>query len=252
VSTVMAYRDWPDAPVDEDSPLWDGDPDFDPGPRGWRPDEYGWLRAGGELACRAELSDERLLTIRLHDMLGQYEDADPVLWWLERMTRGDPVLLPAPDSGIQALDVRDASRFLADQVERGAHGTFNVGAPAEGRAFGGMVRACADAVGAQPELVWADQGWLGDQGVRPWTDIMPWRNAAAPWAVSVDRARAAGLRCRPMAETAADTWRWLTTGGRERASERLAGYGLGAAREAALVARWRETVTTSPADGPTG
>jgi hypothetical protein len=56
VSTVMAYRDWPNAPVDEDSPLQHGDPDFDPGPRGWRPDEYGWLRAGGELACRTELT----------------------------------------------------------------------------------------------------------------------------------------------------------------------------------------------------
>ena len=191
VSTVMAYQDWPDAPVDEDSPLRDGDPDFDPGPRGWRPDEYGWLRAGGELACRAELSDERLLTIRLHDMLGQYEDADPVVWWLERMTRGGPVLLPAPNRGIQALDVRDAARFLADQVEQGAHGPFNVGAPADGRTHGDMVQACANAVGAQPELVWTDQGWLADQGVRPWTDIPLWRDAVAPWAVSVDRARVA-------------------------------------------------------------
>ena len=248
VSTVMAYRNWPDVPVDEDSLLWDGDPDFDPGPHVWHPDEYGRLKAGCELACRAALSDDRLLVIRLHAMLGQYEDADPVLWWLERMTRRGPALLPAPDRPIQAVDVRDASRFVVDQVERGAHGAFNIGAPAERRTYGAMVLACADVVGVEPELVWVNQDWLVDQGVRQWTDVPLWRNAGAPWAVSVDRALAAGLRCRPLAETAADTWRWLNSGGRQASNERMAGYGLDPAREAAIIARWR--AATAPPIAP--
>ena len=34
-------------------------------------------------------------------------------------------------------------------------------------------------------------------------------------AVGTDRAQAAGLRCRPVAETVADTWAWLRDGGAE-------------------------------------
>ncbi|MEU7695228.1 MULTISPECIES: hypothetical protein [Microbispora] len=33
MSTISAYRDWPHRPVDETSPLWDGDLDLDPGTR---------------------------------------------------------------------------------------------------------------------------------------------------------------------------------------------------------------------------
>lgn len=51
VSTISAYRDWPHAPVSERSPLWEGDPDFDPGTRAWDPDAYGPLKVGCELAC---------------------------------------------------------------------------------------------------------------------------------------------------------------------------------------------------------
>jgi nucleoside-diphosphate-sugar epimerase len=244
ISTVSVYRDWPDAPVDEGARLWDGDPDFDPGARKWDADEYSRMKVGCELACRAEFGDDRLLIVRLHAMLGQCEDADPVRWWLDRAHRGGPLLVPGPDRAIQAIDVRDAARFVVDQVQRGAHGAFNVGAPADGRTYGDMVRACAGTVAAgalaAPKLVWVDEDWLVDQGVRQWTELPLWRNAAAPWSVSVDRAVAAGLRCRPLADTAADTWRWLNGGGRVIDNKRLAGYGIDQAREATLIARWQK------------
>jgi hypothetical protein len=42
VSTISAYRDWPYAEsITEESPLFDGDPDYDPGTRAWDPDAYG-------------------------------------------------------------------------------------------------------------------------------------------------------------------------------------------------------------------
>lgn len=252
VSTVQVYRDWPHAPVDEDSPLWPGDPDYDPGTRAWDADTYGPLKVGCEIACREAFGDDRLLILRLHEMIGQHQYAGALRSWMERMRRGGPVLVPAPDRAIQPLDVRDVAVFLVDLVERGTNGVFNVAAPADGRTYGAMVRACADVVAADaggvPELVWADEDWLVEQGVGQWTELPLWRKAAATWDVSVDRALAAGLQSRPLAQTIADTWQWLKSGEYTADHRRAARYGIDPAREAEIIARWRVRAAAGPVE----
>lgn len=243
VSTVRAYRDWPDVPVDERSPILESDPGSDPGGGAWDLGEYGRLKAGCETACRDVLDDGRLLILRLHEIIGQYEDVGPLLWWLERIRRGGSVLVPAPDRVIQPVDVRDVSQFTVDLVQRGQPGVFNVAAPLEGQTYGALVRACAEVVGSaaaeEAELVWVDESWLIDHGVQEWTELPLWHTAAAAWDVSVDRAVMAGLRCRPLIDTVTDTWRWFTAGERRRDHQRITQYGIDPAREAALLARWR-------------
>lgn len=254
VSTVQVYRDWPHAAVDEDSPLRPGDPGCDPGTRAWSPADYGRLKVGCELACRERFGDDRLLVLRLHAMIGQYEYVDPLRWWLGRMRCGGPILVPASNHSIQAIDARDVARFLVDQVQRGTLGIFNVGAPTESRTYSALLRACADAVAAEalapPELVWADEGWLVEQGgVREWTELPLWRHGAGERKVSVDRALAAGLRCRPLPVTIADTWRWLKRNG-WLADHKSADYGMHPEREAAIIARWRAEAAGPPAEMP--
>jgi 2'-hydroxyisoflavone reductase len=242
MSTISAYREWPHAPVSEDSPLWEGDPDFDPGTRAWDPDAYGPLKVGCELACQDAFGGERLLTLRPHVVLGRYEYVGRLPWWLNRMRRGGRVLAPAPDRSIQPVDVRDLAQFLLDQVERRSRGVFNVAAPPETYSYGGMLRACADEVrdvaAAPAELVWVDEGWLVSMGMVQWTELPLWRNASAPWGMSVDRALAAGLVCRPIGETVADTWAWLRSGGRAVDHERFAEHGIDPGKEARLIERW--------------
>ncbi|WP_213456999.1 NAD-dependent epimerase/dehydratase family protein [Rhizomonospora bruguierae] len=242
VSTISAYRDWPHAPVDETSPLWDGDPDVDPGIRRWDPDAYGPLKVGCELACRQAFGDERLLVLRPHVVLGRHEYVGRLPWWLSRMSRGGQVLAPGPDRAIQPVDVRDLAAFLLNQVERASNGVFNVAPRSEAASYGDMLNACAQATADQRrtplELVWADEGWLVDQGVRQWTELPLWRHAAAPWGMNVDRAHAAGLKCRPLADTVADTSKWLRTGGRPVDHERFSEHGIAPDKEAALIRRW--------------
>ena len=249
VSTVLAYRDWPAAPVDESSAVWECDPAFDPGPRPWEPEVYGHLKAGCEQVGREVFGEDRLLLLRPHTLIGQYEDDGPLLWWLGRMRRGGQVLVPGPDRPIQPVDVRDLSRFLVDQVQREASGVFNVAAPDDGRSYGAMVRACAQVVAAEAEaeheLVWADGDWLAGQGVRPWTELPLWSTDAGRWQVSSASAATAGLRCRPLIETASDTWRWLISDVRKVDYERITRHGMNRAREAELIARW-QTVRTGP------
>ncbi len=239
VSSVAVYRDFPSAAVDEDSPLLPGDPTFDPGPAGWDLSQYGTLKVGCELACRDVLGADRLLVVRLHAMIGQYEDTDAVQFWLQRLRRGGAVLLPRPDRPLQAIDVRDVARFLVDQIERGTTGVFNIGARAEERMFGALIRACTEAVGAKPELVWTDPEWLLRQGVRCGQDLPLWDVRPGMWSVSVERALAAGLESRPFAETAADTWRWLKDDRRPEEKKRFKRLGLDPSAEAELIARWQ-------------
>lgn len=129
VSTISAYRDWPHAPVHENSPLWDGDPAHDPGTRAWDPDAYGPLKVGCEIACRQVFGEERLLIVRPHVVLGRYEYVGRLPWWLERMRRGGHVLAPAPGRSIQPVDVRDLAAFILTLAGRGTRGVFNVAAP---------------------------------------------------------------------------------------------------------------------------
>jgi 2'-hydroxyisoflavone reductase len=242
VSTISAYRDWPHAPVDESSPVWDGDPDYDPGTRAWDPDAYGPLKVGGEMAVARVFDPYRRLILRPHVVLGPHEYVGRLPWWLSRMRRGGRVIAPSPDRFIQPVDVRDLVTFTLDQVERGAHGVFNVAAPRERETYGDLLRACAAAVAeeADPpaELAWVDEDWLVHRGVVQWTELPLWRNAAAPWDMDASRAEAAGLDCRSLWETAADTWAWLRAGGRPVDHERYAEHGLAPEREAWLLGEW--------------
>jgi hypothetical protein len=49
-------------------------------------------------------------------------------------------------------------------------------------------------------------------------------------------ARAAGLHCRPLADTVADTWAWLNGGGEAVDHERQAEHGIDADKERDLLA----------------
>lgn len=242
ISTISVYRDWPHQPVDEGSPLWKGDPDYDPGTRAWDPDAYGPLKVGCELAARQAFGDERLLIIRPHVVLGPHEYVGRLPSWLARMRRGGQVLAPGPDRAIQPIDVRDLCRFTLDQVEREEAGTFNVAAPTGRESYGDMLSGCIDAVAhvaeRPAEIVWVDEDWLTEKGVVQWTELPLWRNAAAPWEMDVSKAMDAGLTSRPLAATVADTWAWLKGGGRPIDHERFAEHGMDAGRETRLLAEW--------------
>jgi 2'-hydroxyisoflavone reductase len=251
VSTISAYQQWPHSAVDEDSPVWDAEPGDDPGSRRWDPEAYGPLKVGCEIACREAFGSRRLLVLRPHVVLGRYEYVGRLPWWLARMRRGGPVLAPAPNRAVQPVDVRDLTTFLLDRAEQADSGIFNVAPPPDKATYRTMLQSCREATAPfaeQPvELVWADEDWLVDQGVAQWTELPLWRNAAAPWAMNADRARAAGLRCRPLADTVADTWAWLHSGGRPVDHERFAEHGIAADKESAIIARWHaEQPAASP------
>jgi nucleoside-diphosphate-sugar epimerase len=247
VSTVSAYRDWPAQPVTEESPLHDGDPDADPGSWTWGTGVYGPLKAGAEAAIRREYPLEQITILRPGVILGPGDYSGRLAWWLNRIARGGQILAPGePDDPIRPVDVRDLASFIVNLIVEGHGGVFNATGPTGRDTIGGLLDAAQRVTGGIGTPVWVDSGWLIEQGVRQWTELPMWRTAPGTWAIDPSRAEAAGLACRPLLETVADTWAWISGGGQPVVSERRALHGLDPDREAALLERW----LTDPAATP--
>nr|AWX24485.1 NADPH dependent ketoreductase [Streptomyces conglobatus] len=210
VSSVAAYRrSGPFEPLDgdESAPLHDC-PD-DAGPGGG---PYGVLKAGCERAVRRHFAG-RTQMLRPGAVVGPHEDTGLSRYWLGRFAGGGPVLAPGnPRAPLPLVDARDVARFGLLLAGGGAgSGAWNVAGP-RGLDYGAWLAACREATGGG-EPVWVPDDFLLAQGLRPWLDLPLWAPGATPersvWGFSTERARAAGLVCRPAPETAADTWRWL-------------------------------------------
>lgn len=195
--------------LDETAPVVDGDPDAEER-------DYAADKRGGELAWLRACPDALLLRAGL--VLGPHEDVARLPWWLDRISRGGRVVAPGrPDRGLQYVDVRDLARFALDGLEAGLCGPYDVVSEPGHCTTLELLEACVEATGSDAELVWVDEADLAAAGAQPWTHLPCWVPESGELAgfLSSDtrRARAAGLRCRPVEETVADTWAWVQEAG---------------------------------------
>ncbi|MFJ1933361.1 NAD-dependent epimerase/dehydratase family protein [Kitasatospora sp. NPDC088160] len=212
VSSVHAFARWPDRPVDEDSPLHDCPADSPPG----LPFSTA-LKAGCERSVLEQFGTDRSTVLNCGLLIGPHESIGRLPWWLERTARGGRVLAPGrPDLPIQLVDARDFAAFGLDLGERGVGGRFVTTSLPGSSTYGELLTACAAASGSNAELVWVEDQRLRAAGVRPWSELPLWYpefddngSAGAIWRADSRAAAAAGLRCRPLAETVHDTWAWL-------------------------------------------
>ncbi|MFE2282898.1 reductase [Streptomyces sp. NPDC059443] len=206
ISSRSVYSYPAPAGLDEDGPLVDGSPDA--GPVAYAED-----KRGGELAVLAAFGDRALL-VRAGLILGPYENIGRLPWWLNRTARGGPVPAPGPrDLPLQYVDVRDLARWTLDAAEAGCSGPYNLVSPPGHATMGGLLEACAAVTGGGAELRWTDPARIEEAGVRPWTELPVWLPEGEQhdymFGGDVTKALAAGLVCRPVEETVADTWAWL-------------------------------------------
>jgi nucleoside-diphosphate-sugar epimerase len=198
VSSVNAYPDWPERPVDEASPVWESGVD------------YGPKKVAGERAAEAAMPG-RVASVRAGLIVGPHDSVFRLPWWVRRIARGGVVPAPGdPGRPVQVIDARDLAAFLLDLAERRVAGTFNGTAPIGQTTMGELLGAAGAA-----ELRWISDEALEAAGVEPWTELPLWlpERFLGTWAVGTERAQAAGLRCRPVAETVADVRAWLAAGG---------------------------------------
>jgi 2'-hydroxyisoflavone reductase len=209
VSSISVYPGWPTAILDEDSPVFDCPPDAGLGV------PYGEGKAGAEQAV-VEILGDRGLLVRAGLILGPYENVGRLPWWLQRAARGGIMLAPGnPNRAMQLVDARDLAIWMLTCAARGVGGTFNATGPPGNATMSSWLGSCVEVTGSVARLVWADDDVLLRHGVEPWTELPLWTpdtaEYAGVWAASTARAEAAGLRCRPVSDTVADTWSWLRT-----------------------------------------
>ncbi len=218
VSSCNAYPEWPDKPVDEDSPTWeDGE--------GYGPDKA---------ACeRAVLPDGAVVRAGL--IVGPHDNVFRLPWWVRRVREGGVIPAPGrPDRPLQVIDARDLAAFLLDLAEHRTAGAFNGTAPIGQTTMEELLTAAGDA-----ELRWIPDDKLEEAGVEPWMELPLWlpERFAGTWAAGTERAQAAGLRTRPVQETVDDIARWLENGGEAELDDWRAEHRpprMSAEREAAL------------------
>ena len=211
VSTRSVYQ-WPMPDgIDESAPVVAGDP------ADTSSADYAAAKRGGELAAVAAFGDRALLA-RPGLILGPYEIVGRMPWWLRRLERGGDVLAPGPrDRPLQYIDGRDLAGWLLTAADRGLGGAFNTVSKPGHATMASLLEAARKVTGNRANLVWVPPEVIEAAGIEPWTELPVWVPPTGEYTGlhngDVSAVYAAGLRCRPVAETVADTWRWLQAEG---------------------------------------
>lgn len=210
VSTCNVYPTWPAEPVSEETPVWT------------EGDDYGPNKAASEREAEAALPG-RVAKLRAGLLCGPHDNVFRLPWWVRRIGRGGEVLAPGdPDRTVQLIDARDLAAWIVDLGEARRPGTFNATAPAGRTTMRDVLDAAVAATGSGARLTWVADDALAAAGLDAWTEVPLWLPEAdgpGTWRIDASRAEAAGLRCRPIAETVADVWAWLQAGGPEAEGE---------------------------------
>lgn len=170
------------------------------------PDAYGGMKVACEQAIAATASSS--VVARPGLIVGPGDPTGRFAYWPQRLARGGEVLAPGrPQDVVQVIDVRDLATWLLDLAASRTTGTFDaVGQPMP---FGDLLAQVAAGVGNdEPSLTWVETAYLQEQGVEPWSGEgslplwLPRPEHDGMLAHDPGPAVAAGLRLRPVAETA--------------------------------------------------
>ncbi len=232
VSSRSVYS-WPiPSRSDESAPVVDGDASSEDG------SDYAAAKRGGELAVLEHFDGPSVLA-RAGLIIGPYEGVGRMPWWLRRIERGGDVLAPGPrELPLQYIDCRDLAIWMLHAADEGISGPFNSVSKPGQATMESLLNACVAATGSTAKLVWVDPEVIVAAGIEPWTELPVWippdSEGSAIHNGDVSAIYAAGLVCRPIEETVADTWAWLETEG-DPAPSRIR-HGLDPDRERELLA----------------
>jgi 2'-hydroxyisoflavone reductase len=234
VSSRSVYT-WPiPSGADESAPVVDADA------ASGEASDYAAAKRGGELAV-IEHFDGPYVLARAGLILGPYEGVGRMPWWLRRIERGGDVLAPGPrDLPLQYIDCRDLAIWMLHAAEEGISGPFNAVSEPGQATMESLLNACVAVTGSGANLVWVNAEVIEAAGIEGWTELPVWvppgSEAASLHDGDVSAIYAAGLVCRRVEETVADTWAWLKAEGDPPVKEGRPAHGLDPEREREVLA----------------
>ncbi len=235
VSSMSAYADLSVPDGDEGSPL------------ATMPDETAEEITGEsfgplKVLCERVVQDAlpgRALIIRPGLLVGPHDHSNRFTYWVHRVAQGGDVLAPGtPEQSLNFIvDVRDLAMWMIRAAEDGTTGIFNAKGPDYPLTMGDLLDTCNTESGSDARVVWVPGAFLRAEGVGEWMELPLWLPPSMGGIVTArsDRAHAAGLTFRPIAETVRATLAW----DRALPSDAERRAGLAPAREVALLTAWR-------------
>jgi 2'-hydroxyisoflavone reductase len=179
------------------------------------PEIYGAMKMGCEQAVTDGAGSS--VVVRPGLIVGPGDRSGRFSYWPARVADGGEILAPgSPDEAVQVIDVRDLASWLVDCAEARTTGVFHGTGRVTSRAE--FLEQIADGVGLAENdrrWTWVDQDFLTAHDVEPWDGPrslpvwLPQPDYAWLMSVDVEASYAAGLRTRPLADTARDTLAWL-------------------------------------------
>jgi len=171
---------------------------------------FGVSKAKCERLVQATFGD-RGIVVRPTYIVGPGDTTDRFPYWPVRLARGGEVLAPGRrDDPAQIIDVRDLAEFMVKLLEDKRSGVYSVAGPKQPLLAHDFYRAAASAIGARVTFVDVDDyDFLAEHKIE---EAIPWAmlkgNDDGMMSVKNDKAIAAGLEFRPLADTVRDTLAW--------------------------------------------
>ncbi|HWI50731.1 MAG TPA: NAD-dependent epimerase/dehydratase family protein [Symbiobacteriaceae bacterium] len=198
---------------------------------------YGGLKALCEKAAEAAMPG-RVLNVRPGLIVGPHDPTDRFTYWPVRVARGGEILAPGrPDSRVQVIDGRDLAAWVVRMAEARQVGVYNTTGPQHRLTLGELLTTAKEVSGSDAAFTWVSDEFMVGQKAGPWVEVPLWvpdGGSDAIFSVVSDKAFAAGLTCRPVADTVRDTIAWDS--GRPQDREWKAG--LKPDKEAAILQAW--------------
>jgi 2'-hydroxyisoflavone reductase len=236
ISTISVYSDTTIYGMDENGPLATIDDETREDVTG---ETYGALKVLCERAAEAAMPG-RVLNVRSGLIVGPHDPTDRFTYWPVRVAMGGEVLAPGkPEMAVQFIDARDQTDWIIRMAEARKTGTFNVTGPAQPLTMSELLETAKAVTGSNATFTWVNDDFLVENEVAPFTELPLWipETYNGLQALNIDRALAAGLTFRPLADTIRDTLNWnMKRTGESGAQPRA---GLMRDREEALLAKWR-------------
>jgi 2'-hydroxyisoflavone reductase len=243
ISSGSVYADFSRPSIDEDAPLRVPD---DPSTEDIA-QEYGGLKTLCERIVK-EVFPDRALIMRAGLIVGPHDPTERFTWWVRRVAQSGEILAPgSPGRQVQLIHARDLADWVVASLEGGdGKGIFNVTGPERRLSMGELLETCKQVSDSDARFTWVDDAFLMEHGVAPFTEMPLWLPPGYEGMLGMDirRALAAGLTCRPLAETASETLAWDAARAPEerRPREMVSGIqieaGMDPRREARVLEEW--------------
>jgi 2'-hydroxyisoflavone reductase len=191
-------------------------------------ENYGPLKARCEEEARKAFTDERACVVRPGLIVGPGDYSDRFTYWPVRIYEGGEVMAPGnPTDPVQFIDARDLGEWYVRLVEDGTTGIYNGVGPRSPMSISGLLHGIRATVDNDISFTWVDADFLEKYEVMPWMHMTVWVPPVGEYAgfssSNIDRAIAAGLTFRPLADTAVATVEYWNSLSEERHEKRRAG-----------------------------